>query len=498
MNRISARLSGLLAAGALCTGVLAANCSKNTDHSDVGTMKLALTLPSGATVNSVHWEIDSSTGAVLRSGTINTSDKNATPSVDTSCPAGTGDRVTLTATTSDGTSCTGTSAPFNVVAGASVGVNVTLLCGGGVPTQNNGSVIVNGTIIEGDNCPLLTSWVASPLQTSVGGAIDVAATAVDADVRDMLTYSWSAPTGTFANPMAATTQFICGAGGPVTLTVVVSDNHSPTPCTTSMTFPVTCVPGVCGNGIVEPGEQCDPPNGTTCDNNCQNITGAGGSGAGGSGTGGVAGAGAGGVAGAGTGGVAGAGAGGVAGAGTGGVAGAGTGGVAGAGAGGVAGSGTGGVAGSGAGGMNANSCSPTTSCIACEMDPNNSAACPVSLSTVPGAPLCTNAAGAPTSPWGCDGFTGTARTNCNALANCIRTSNCAAGDDPTPCYCGNLTPANCVTMGAPATAACFAQYNAAATGFAGTVFTQFFDPSFPVGIANNLAACDIDAPCTCP
>src|SRR6516162_8852881 len=136
MNRISARLSGLLAAGALCTGVLAANCSKNTDHSDVGTMKLALTLPSGATVNSVHWEIDSSTGAVLRSGTINTSDKNATPSVDTSCPAGTG-------------------APFNVVAGASVGVNVTLLCGGGVPTQNNGSVIVNGTIIEGDNCPLL-------------------------------------------------------------------------------------------------------------------------------------------------------------------------------------------------------------------------------------------------------------------------------------------------------------------------------------------------------
>ncbi len=27
----------------------------------------------------------------------------------------------------------------------------------------------------------------------------------------------------------------------------------------------------CGNGIVEPGEQCDPPNGTTCDANCQRI-----------------------------------------------------------------------------------------------------------------------------------------------------------------------------------------------------------------------------------
>ncbi|MEE9294591.1 MAG: hypothetical protein V3W34_06495 [Phycisphaerae bacterium] len=27
--------------------------------------------------------------------------------------------------------------------------------------------------------------------------------------------------------------------------------------------------GVCGNKIVEPGEDCDPPNGVTCDNDCQ-------------------------------------------------------------------------------------------------------------------------------------------------------------------------------------------------------------------------------------
>ncbi|MFQ5414815.1 MAG: M12 family metallo-peptidase, partial [Phycisphaerae bacterium] len=30
-------------------------------------------------------------------------------------------------------------------------------------------------------------------------------------------------------------------------------------------------PPVCGNGIVEPGEQCDPPDGVTCDANCQFI-----------------------------------------------------------------------------------------------------------------------------------------------------------------------------------------------------------------------------------
>lgn len=32
-----------------------------------------------------------------------------------------------------------------------------------------------------------------------------------------------------------------------------------------------CLPDLCGNGTVDTGEQCDPPNGTTCDNNCQNI-----------------------------------------------------------------------------------------------------------------------------------------------------------------------------------------------------------------------------------
>ena len=32
-----------------------------------------------------------------------------------------------------------------------------------------------------------------------------------------------------------------------------------------------CLPDLCGNGTVDPGEQCDPPNGTTCDTECQNI-----------------------------------------------------------------------------------------------------------------------------------------------------------------------------------------------------------------------------------
>src|SRR5262245_18627409 len=118
MNRISARSFLFLAAASLSVGALAVNCSK-TDRSsdDVGGIKLALTIPGGLTVNSVNWTINSSTNMSLASGTINTSDVNSSASVDTSCPASTGDTLTMSATTTTGVACTGTSLPFNVVAG---------------------------------------------------------------------------------------------------------------------------------------------------------------------------------------------------------------------------------------------------------------------------------------------------------------------------------------------------------------------------------------------
>lgn len=102
--------------------------------------------------------------------------------------------------------------------------------------------------------------------------------------------------------------------------------------------------------------------------------------------------------------------------------------------------------------------------------------------------------------WGCEGFTGTARTNCEALLACVRgqtRGTCLEGSDPTPCLCGALAAATCVTGTPPATATCAAEYAAAASaGGSGTVFTQFNDPSTPVGIANNLVTCDVEGACT--
>jgi hypothetical protein len=102
---------------------------------------------------------------------------------------------------------------------------------------------------------------------------------------------------------------------------------------------------------------------------------------------------------------------------------------------------------------------------------------------------------------GCDAFTGADRGNCFALLDCVRTGNgsgttCAVGDDATPCLCGSLTPSVCVGI-APATlpGICRDLYLAAAGS--DDIFDVFFSPDSPVGIVNNLLACDVDAPCAC-
>jgi hypothetical protein len=519
------RLEALLG---VCCAAIAIGCSSRADRP--GTVQLALTIPPGGpSVNAVQWRITTSLGALVASGTIQTADVNATASVDTSCPAGSGFVASLSATASDGTACSGQSQPFNVSIGASVPVAVTLVCGGSIPPPAGGSVVVTATVVAGDNCPVITSWEVSPLRTtSEFGHIDLSATASDADPGDTVTYQWTATQGTFVNPTAQRTQYSCGPPGRVDLSLIVSDGHLPKPCTAATSFSVFCVeidecgngirgpgeqcdppdlvscsavcqcigggnycepPPLCGNSIIEvgeecdppdspgcnstchfascgdgirdTGEECDPPNGTTCRPGCivarcgdgildpgetcdppDGVT---------------------------------------------------------------CGSGCVALATCGNGVIEpGETCDPPTPSICsatcqslcpgpssvrdmCEQaDP---ADCPPTLEVVPGA----------TSTWGCAGFgVGSLEfTHCDALLTCIRSSGCMAGDDPTPCLCGSLSPPVCANMGAPTTAPCAAEYAAAAADGSGSVFQQFGFPGSPVGIADNIAACDVDSACLC-
>jgi hypothetical protein len=207
----------------------------------VGEVQLALSLPDGTAVNNVSWKILSASNAIIVSGTLNTAGSR-TPSFIASLPAATGDTVNMTATTTAGVSCAGTSAPFNIVVGQSVSVAVNILCEGTIADGGIGSVVVSGTIVAGDRCPTLTAWLIAPRQSAAADPIDVTITAADGDVGDTLTYAWTATSGTFASATAATTQYTCAATGAQTLSVAVTDSHAPVPCTTHVSFPaVDCL-----------------------------------------------------------------------------------------------------------------------------------------------------------------------------------------------------------------------------------------------------------------
>ncbi|MES1207010.1 MAG: hypothetical protein ABUS79_13820, partial [Pseudomonadota bacterium] len=234
MTHATTRKAALIAAGILIAGALAASCSRGggpVASSDVGTVKLALVTPGGFTINSVNYQLLTSTSAVLSSGTINVSNPGATVSFDLVVPPGSGYTVHLSAVSTSGRTFSGTSLPFNVVSGQTTLVSVTLT-DAATPGVTPGTVIVNGTIVPGDTAPTITSVVVAPAQTAVGGPISVSVTASDPDIGDTLTYAWTATAGSFANPTAQSTTYTSNVAGTQTLTITVSDNHSPTAITT--------------------------------------------------------------------------------------------------------------------------------------------------------------------------------------------------------------------------------------------------------------------------
>jgi hypothetical protein len=293
-------------------------------------------------INEVYWVITGN-GMASMMGTIDTSDPNATPSVEVFGLAPGNYMIDLEATSEDGkTICRG-STTFDVVAGVATEVAVLLRCSTG---QGFGAVRVNGELTL---CPELTKAVVAPLQTSIGNVITVRSQAEDAK-GGSIEYSWTADGGTFANPSARATFYTCEETGNHQLTISVTNHHSEY-CVDSWTVDVSCVDG---NGT----------GGTGGSGAAGGTGGTGGSGATG-GTGGAGGLGGNGGIGAtgGTGGSGGAGgtggtgaAGGAGGSGGGG----GTGGA--GGAGGAAGSGAGGIGGdSGAGGTGGATCEITVS-----------------------------------------------------------------------------------------------------------------------------------------
>jgi hypothetical protein len=113
---------------------------------------------------------------------------------------------------------------------------------------------------QSTSCPTITSWAISPLQTSVGGRVNLQATAAaTTDAGEQVSLLWRGIRGRIEAPAPVTT-FTCLTGGNQAITL----SAAAAGCESVASFSVFCVAPKCGDGHLDPGEQCDPPNGTTC------------------------------------------------------------------------------------------------------------------------------------------------------------------------------------------------------------------------------------------
>jgi collagen type VII alpha len=469
MIRNSAKLA-VLGALALVGGAVGLNCSKDSNPSGSGGLKIGFAIPDGTTISSVHYAMTLN-GAAGPSGNFNTSDTNSSPSFDIALQPSTNDTITLTATTSTGVSCTtGASPAFSIVSNVPTTVSLTLVCGTGSATSLPGTVDVRANVTTSDNCPNITQVVVAPYQTSVGATIALSAVATDSDAADVPTFTWTSTGGTFATPTGASDTFTCGTAGNQSITLAVNDNHVGGGCTASIILPVNCV-AVAGTGT----------GGTTGAAGAPATGGA-------PGTGGV-------VATGGTTGAAGAPA-------TGGTTGTGgvpaTGGT--TGTGGIA--ATGGTTGTGGAVVVGPTNEDAPQCVSCETAGKAGGKC---LGTTATGTLAS--AGA---TLGCDGFaSATDRANCLALLACYRSTACQTvmanagpdfyetGDDPLPCLCNNVSGtqiSSYTCQGLSAwTGVCASLVSTAVNG--GSVLGNFYATLSPAGIAANLLTCDADASC---
>lgn len=509
MIRTGTRNAMLLAAATLAAGTAAVNCSSKKTTSDIGDIALELTLPSGQELTSVNFEISNAMNQVVRSGAIDVSGKNSRPAVLLTGLAPGRYQALMTGRTTDTTAnCRGTS-PFDVVLAQTTQVTILMQCR---QDGTTGSAQVNGDF---NTCPVIDSYVVTPLATDVGKTIDLRSMAHDPDCTtrsgpdctayETTTSVWTATAGSIAPASGGNATYTCTAPGQHTLTLTVSDlNADRTPkCPVTATVTVTCVSDSCGNNVHEPalGEQCDgtaTPAGQTCDANCRIVPRCGNGiregaeqcdppnmGATGPNTCNAM---------------------------------------------------CQGVAiecgntllqpGEGCDPPAPGSCSATCQPLVarcgdgivntppggvlegCDLGPQNGVAgsgCSATCTVVQTCGQC-EAAGAtnPTSANACNaaisGCTMIAdaadRALCESLVSCIRSSRCAndADGDATPCYCGTASDDDC--FGGLANGMCKMQVEAAAkSANAITIGTRAADPAFPVGRVFNLMKCDIRAGC---
>jgi phospholipase C len=206
-----------------------------------GSVGMQLTLPGGEQINTVSWTVTGPNGAstVVQTGSVNVGNSTTVSFLVSGIPAAANYTIALTGTSVDGTVTCAGSATFSTTARTTTNVMVALQCS--TPAQEAGSALVTGTTFD---CATWSSVSVSPAETTVGNSVAVSASATGPN-PSAVTYAWSAPTGSFDTPAAASANFKCAVPGPVTLTLTVSDGAVPEGSTCSPTLSTATVQVTC-------------------------------------------------------------------------------------------------------------------------------------------------------------------------------------------------------------------------------------------------------------
>jgi hypothetical protein len=198
-----------------------------------------LTLPGGAQINTVTYDLVNSAGNAValpgtpNPGTVSVSGSAAINFQLGAVPAGTNDSISLSATMTGGGTCQGIASGINVTAGATTKVVVQMVCSVAGADAGNLFITANANL-----CGTWTSLSSSSSEVYVGSSLVLTATGTGPNPAG-LGYTWtmSNPIGAFGSATAGVgapgqdegvgpvdaMQFMCTAPGTTNVTVVVDD-----------------------------------------------------------------------------------------------------------------------------------------------------------------------------------------------------------------------------------------------------------------------------------
>jgi hypothetical protein len=196
-----------------------------------GRIGMQFTLPTGATISAVHWEIAGPTNSSGDVTTGNTSIEFVVGGLLAGAYNGSGQGITLTATDSQGDHCSSPQTGFTVVAGGTTQLVVQMTCfhsDGGVLMPKNGSLEVDAgvNVVAVPTCPIITSFSVTPAEEPEGSTSFVQV--ITNPAGSLVTYTSSntavgrVTSNSDASPPGSSATLLCVGPGQTQLTVATT------------------------------------------------------------------------------------------------------------------------------------------------------------------------------------------------------------------------------------------------------------------------------------